>query len=88
MQSVRREGGAIEWTYPAGRTVTCSTFTCCHCNTVTIVEQSARAEDCGGFCLRCMEPTCKACATNGCTPFERELERMEARGRLRRSMGI
>lgn len=84
----RREQGAAEWTYPDRRTVTRPTLTCCHCNAVTIIDQGARAEDCGGFCLRCMQPTCRNCANKGCRPFERELQRQEARGRLLAAMGI
>lgn len=84
----RREQGVAEWTTSSGKTTTLATTTCCHCNAVTIIQKGARAEDCGGFCLRCMRPTCKACADKGCVPFERELERQEARGRLLASMGL
>lgn len=84
----RREGGAIEWTYPAGRTFTRPTLTCAHCNRITIIEQGTRADDCGGFCMCCMKPTCTQCAGKPCTPFERKLEEYEARGRLLRSMGL
>lgn len=84
----RREQGVAEWTYAAGRIVARPTLTCAHCNRVTIIEQGAKAEDCGGFCLKCMAPTCTGCTGKGCTPFERELERMEARGRLLASMGL
>jgi hypothetical protein len=35
-----------------------------------------------------MKPTCAACADKGCTPFEKELERMEARGRFLAGMGL
>jgi len=84
----RRDHGTAEWTSASGRVVTRSTITCCHCNAVTIIEQGARAEDCGGFCLRCMKPTCKGCAGKGCVPFERDLERQEARARLLASMEL
>lgn len=82
MTRARREQGVAEWTHADGKRVTCQTVTCCHCNNVTIIPARAQPEDCGGFCLRCMLPTCKACADKGCTPFERELERVESRGRL------
>lgn len=88
MRRARQEGGVAEWTYPHNRRDTRPTFTCCHCGDVTIVAARARAEDCGGFCLCCMKPTCKACAGKGCAPFEREIERQEARGRSLRSMGL
>lgn len=86
--SLRREQGVAEWTFARGATLTRPTITCCHCNAVTIIPIKARAEDCGGFCLRCMLPTCAACASKGCTPFERELERQEAVGHSLRSMGF
>lgn len=82
MSRARAEGGVAEWTHAGGAVNTRPTFTCCHCNNVTIVRTGARAEDCGGFCLRCMRPTCTACADKGCTPFEKQLETIEARGRL------
>lgn len=84
----RREGGVAEWTYATGRVLTRPTLSCCHCNRVVIIEQGARAEDCGGFCRCCMKPTCSTCADKGCTPFERRLEQYEARYRMLRSMGI
>lgn len=87
MRSARRMNGIAEWTFPT-RTVTCSTFACCHCNRITVVEQGAKADDCGGFCRLCMKPTCKTCADKGCTPFESKLERMEARERMLASMGL
>lgn len=88
MTSARREQGVAEWTHAGGQTLTLATFTCCHCNDVTVVARGAKPDDCGGFCLRCMRPTCRACADKGCTPFERELERQEARGRLFAAMGV
>lgn len=81
-----RFGSVAEWTGPAGVT-TLASFTCCHCNTVVIVPPRAPADDCGGFCLRCMKPTCKPCASLGCTPFERQLEQYEYRMRLRAQIG-
>lgn len=78
----RADGGTAEWTMSAGQTVTLSTFTCVHCNRVTIVPARAAAEDCGGFCRLCMGPTCTVCADGACGPFERELERQERASRL------
>jgi hypothetical protein len=74
----RREQGVAEWTSAGGDMLTRPTFTCCHCNGVTIVPLAARAEDCGGFCRLCMKPTCAACADKGCMPFERRLAAAEA----------
>ncbi|HEU4727692.1 MAG TPA: hypothetical protein VFT22_07380 [Kofleriaceae bacterium] len=88
MRSARREQGVAEWTHAGGQQLARPTFTCCHCGNVTIVPERARAEDCGGFCRQCMKPTCTSCADKGCTPFEREIERQEARGRLLAAMGL
>lgn len=82
MTRARREQGVAEWTHADGRILTRPTITCCHCGNVTIVPLKASAEDCGGFCRMCMAPTCMACADGACTPFEEELKRQEARGRL------
>ncbi|HET9893227.1 MAG TPA: hypothetical protein VFQ42_22305 [Mycobacterium sp.] len=84
----RADGGTAEWTMPGQQPLTRPTFTCCHCNAVTIVPERARAEDCGGFCRLCMAPTCTTCADGACTPFERELEKAEARAELLASMGL
>lgn len=77
-----REGGVAEWTHVSGATLTRPTFTCCHCNKVTIVPLKATPSECGGFCRLCMKATCSTCADGLCAPFERRLEAMEARGRL------
>lgn len=87
MFRARAEQGVLEITDPH-TTITRQTFTCCHCNNVTIIETRAAPDDCGGFCRLCMKPTCKACAAGACVPFERKLEAWEARGRLLASMGL
>lgn len=72
-------GGVREW----------DTFTCCHCNCVVTIPNRAKAEDCGGFCRRCMKATCGPCADKGtCTPFEKQLEAAERRDRLLRQIGV
>lgn len=81
MRRARADQGTIE-RFGIGRSVRTATITCCHCNTVVEIPDGARADDCGGFCFRCMLPTCRACASLGCVPFERQLERMESRSRL------
>lgn len=84
----RREQGVLIVTPAEGAVREQSTFTCCHCNCVTLVEARAAADDCGGFCRLCMRPTCKGCASGPCVPFERRLERVEARARLLASIGV
>lgn len=85
MRRARAEQGAIE-RYGIGRTLRTATITCCHCNTVVEIAEGARAEDCGGFCFKCMQPTCGPCADKGCTPFEAVLEQMERSSAQRRRL--
>lgn len=87
MSRARREQGVAEWTHAGGQSLTRPTFTCCHCNNVTIVDVGARPEDCGGFCRMCMKPTCRSCADGACVPFERRLEEIERADRLMAAMG-
>lgn len=43
----------------------------------------------GAGCFICGKPVCLACYADGrCRPWERQLERMEARDRLRRAVGV
>lgn len=65
------------------------TFTCFHCNSIVAVQPKQRPEDIGGLCKHCMKMICPRCTAAGhCTPFEKELERQEARGRALRSYGL
>lgn len=66
----------------------CDTMTCAHCNRVTHIKPTMRPEDMGGFCRMCMKPICVKCTDEGsCTPFEKRLEEIEERDRIRRSYG-
>jgi hypothetical protein len=43
----------------------------------------------GGRCFQCDAMLCRVCAASGeCTPFERKLERLEARDRFLRQAGL
>ena len=64
------------------------TMTCNHCNRLIHVKARNRPEDIGGLCKQCMRPICPFCLDLGCTPFEKKLERWEARGRALRSYGL
>lgn len=75
--------GYAVWTSLDGPAVKeCDTFTCCHCNRIVMVKMRAAAEDLGGFCRMCMKMCCPSCADKGCTPFEKRMEKYEARQRL------
>lgn len=83
---MRRAGGYAVMHGPDG-TKECDTFQCAHCGGHTHVPPRASPTDLGGYCGRCAAPVCPACHRRGtCTPFQKALERMEARGRLRRSL--
>jgi hypothetical protein len=74
-----------------GKIIEYETFTCGHCQHVTIVAHGATLADLGMFCLACARPCCKTCtkkmAAGGmCDPFEKKFERAEAAAQSRRSI--
>jgi len=83
---MRRPQGYLTVTEPGAPTVEKDTFTCGHCNRVVVVEPACDPSAMGGFCRLCMTHICETCAgEGGCEPFEKKLEAMEARDRLRRA---
>lgn len=83
---MRNPGGYAVTFEPDRPPVERDTITCCHCNSIVFVEPGKSASDAGGFCGLCKQPTCGPCADLGkCVPFEKKLEAIEARDRLRRS---
>ena len=84
---MRRPGGYLIITGPGAPTVERDTFTCCHCSKVVVVLPGQPVAEVGGFCLRCSKPMCPACVKRDrCDPFEAQIEREEARDRLRRAV--
>jgi len=84
---LRRPQGQAMITSPDGPTWEADTITCGHCNRVAFVKPGPDPGT--GFCRQCMGHVCGPCADLGsCTPFEQQLERVEARARLLRSMGV
>ena len=63
-----------------------ATFTCAHCQNIRRVEPYCDPADLGGLCKICMGVICEKCVGRGCDPFEKKLERSEARGRALRWM--
>ena len=57
------------------------TFTCNHCQRVVHVKARADPAEIGGFCTLCSKHICKHCVGLGCMPFEKKMERLEARYR-------
>lgn len=83
---MRNPGGCLIITTAMG-TREYDTFTCAHCNGIVIVRAAEPMP--GGYCCLCNKPICERCEAIGtCTPFEKKLDMMEKRDRLRRSMGI
>jgi hypothetical protein len=86
---MRRPGGYAVITDPDAPVREIDTFTCGHCNRVVHVPPRCDPATLGGQCKMCMTLICPACAGKpGCDPFEKKLERMEARGRALRSYGF
>jgi hypothetical protein len=69
-----------------------STATCSHCNRVVHMHDFKTGKALSGVlvhCHQCDAVTCVPCAETGkCTPFEKKLEAIEARGRLLAAMGV
>ena len=82
MYATRSRGYAVT-VDPNGATVEQDTLTCAHCNSVFFLKPRENPSDAGGLCRLCYSFVCGSCADSGeCTPFEKLLERMEARDRL------
>lgn len=85
-----------------GTLVERDTITCGHCQRLQFVKpgtvatvyllpqlQGPDKEEPGAMCRVCMRPVCLSCHDHGrCTPFERQIEQSEARGRMLQSLGI
>ena len=79
-----RVGGYALTTGLWGEVEEYDTFTCPHCNGVCVIHPGSGTQR--GYCFRCNLPTCgrEHCMT--CIPFERKMEEMEARYRLRKAL--
>ena len=89
----RRKGFFLTEDVATGKLIEKETFTCGHCQHVTIVEFSQRLDDVGCFCSACMRPCCKKCSAKmagdgPCEVWEKQFDRQEARARSLASMGI
>ena len=63
-------------------------FTCGHCNAITLVKPKMDPTELGGLCKCCMRMICKRCVGQPCDVIEKKLERMEASYHARRSYGL
>jgi hypothetical protein len=86
---MRIPGGYAVISEPGRADVELDSITCFHCNRVVFVKAGQDPSALGGFCRVCMRHLCGPCADLGtCTPYEREMEKAEARDRFLRSAGI
>lgn len=69
-----------------GRQTIKEKLVCSHCQTVF---DKPGPRDPSGFCHVCFKPVCLRCgAIDKCDPFEKKLDRLEARAAMLRSMGL
>jgi hypothetical protein len=91
---MRRPGGCLIITDPdpprgQAQVREIDTVTCAHCQFIIQVPPGVSPADLGGWCFRCAAPVCGPCAeAGGCRPWEAQMERIEARERLRRAVGV
>lgn len=86
---MRNPGGYAVWTEADGGIVERDSFTCRHCQFVVFVPPRTDPANLGGLCKQCMGLICPKCVAQGtCTPFEKALEKMEAKDRFLRSAGL
>jgi hypothetical protein len=86
---MRRPDGYLIISSPGGRPVEADTISCAHCQRVVVMPANTTDVPDGGWCLQCHRALCGPCADLGtCTPFEKKLLEMEARGKLLAAMGV
>lgn len=74
----KRIGGNAHWFNGDGPDLEKDTVTCCHCNSVVMVDPLKPVEDFTGWCMACMKFTCRACERLGrCLPFEQAIDAAE-----------
>jgi hypothetical protein len=85
---------------PEAPTLERDSITCAHCCAIVFVKpgfgptvylelrtHQPPIEHAGAWCGRCQAPVCLRCHADGrCTPWEQQMERMEARDRFRRQI--
>lgn len=95
-----RPKGYATITDPADPVVEYDTCNCGHCQRIIFtkpgsaqtvylfIRQHEVKEEMGAFCRVCMRPVCLQCHDMGtCTPWERQIEQMEARRRFLEAVG-
>lgn len=88
-QRLRKPSGLLFKTDPDARQMTTEyeTLSCAHCQRTKVIYK--KGQDMGGLCYVCWSLICGPCTDKGiCEPWERQLEKQEARFQSRRSMGL
>lgn len=84
---MRSPQGYVTIASPSGSEKEADTFTCFHCQRIVMVRPLEPPENMGGVCKVCYKLICPRCVGAGvCSPFERQLEEIEARDRFRRQL--
>lgn len=85
---MRNASGYAVLSSPTGHKHEADTFTCAHCNKIVMVQPKCDPADLGGFCKQCTKLVCPECYGIGsCTPWEKQMEEMEARFAFRQALG-
>ena len=87
-----KAGGYAVLTSPTGM-VQWDTFTCGHDSVIVHVPPYCDPANLGGFCKICSHLICGNCYNamqrgEGCVPWEKRMDKMEARDRFLRSAGL
>lgn len=80
-----KPGSFVESTGPYG-TVEEHASTCAHCQRITTFPNLKVMHQYIEVCRSCMRMICLECAGKPCRPWEKEMERQEARGRFLRDI--
>lgn len=86
---MRRATNYSVLTDPTLGTVEQDSFTCGHCQKIITVQPRQKGEDIGGMCKVCMGLICPVCVDKmECVPWEKKMEKIEAKDRFLRSVGL
>ena len=82
---MRNPGGNISMIGPEGQFEERDTYTCAHCQRITILASKQPPH---GGCRICGGNICSGCLGKSCTPWEKQMDDAEARQDFRRELGL
>jgi hypothetical protein len=83
----RRAGGYVLSSGGEGGNVEHDTIQCHHCQRHIAIPPGPPSQDLFGVCWSCSKFVCPPCASKRtCTPWEKQMERQEARARMVRAV--